>query len=259
MTAASTAAIHAGADFEAIARALLPRPVVVRGGPIDDLQAPLPDEEARCVRDAVDKRVREFTAGRHCAREALRQLGFEVDAIPMGRRREPLWPRGVVGSISHGAGYCIAAVCERSRLASLGVDIESPSALPHSLIDLVCDGRERAWCERNAPELVPLLAKFMFSAKESVFKCLYPVYGHELDFHDVGLDLDLHACRFVAHVPASAVEADADLELRGRIACTAEFVLTSVALNDIDSLRPREPLQFGYIEHEKAPHGLPRC
>lgn len=227
--------------FESVARAMLPRPVVVHGGRIDKLQAPLADTEAGFVQNAVPRRVREFTAGRHCARTALARLGFPVDAIPMGPRREPLWPHGVIGSISHGAGYCLAAVCERSRFAGIGVDIESPSGLPATLVDLVCTPCEREWCERREPDAARLLAKFMFSAKESVFKCLYPVYAQELEFEDVTLDLDLEACRFLAHVPASALDADADLEVRGRFACTGEFVMTCAVLSEADFLRLRKP------------------
>ena len=51
---------------------------------------------------AVQKRKAEFLAGRYCARAALAQLdGSLAVNIGIGANREPLWPPGFVGSITH--------------------------------------------------------------------------------------------------------------------------------------------------------------
>ncbi|WP_405845207.1 4'-phosphopantetheinyl transferase [Streptomyces platensis] len=70
-------------------------------------------EESQVIALAVDKRRREFTTARSCAREALRRLGHPTVPIPRGRSGAPLWPAGVVGSITHCQGYRSAAVVER--------------------------------------------------------------------------------------------------------------------------------------------------
>ena len=55
-----------------------------------------PEEEAVLVR-AVDKRRREFTTARACARAALATLGLPPAPIVPGLRGAPQWPPGVVG------------------------------------------------------------------------------------------------------------------------------------------------------------------
>ena len=57
--------------------------------------------EAELVARAVDKRRREFCTVRHCARQALRQLGLPPAPVLRGERGEPRWPAGVVGSMTH--------------------------------------------------------------------------------------------------------------------------------------------------------------
>ncbi|PZS40918.1 MAG: 4'-phosphopantetheinyl transferase, partial [Pseudonocardiales bacterium] len=66
--------------------------------------------EAELITRAVDKRRREFRTVRHCARQALRQLGLPPAPVLRGERGEPKWPAGVVGSMTHCAGYRAAAV-----------------------------------------------------------------------------------------------------------------------------------------------------
>jgi len=71
-----------------------------------------PEEEA-VIANAVDKRRREFATARACARAALAKLGLPPVPIVPGFRGAPQWPSGVVGSITHCAGYC--AFRRRSR------------------------------------------------------------------------------------------------------------------------------------------------
>ncbi|HEX7029125.1 MAG TPA: 4'-phosphopantetheinyl transferase superfamily protein [Gammaproteobacteria bacterium] len=218
------------AEFRSALSWLLPDPIRRHGGRIETLQQPLLETEALLVRNAVERRVMEFTAGRACAHAVLGELGLAGVPVGMGPRREPLWPSGTVGSISHAAGFCVAAAGTRDHMAGLGVDIECASALPETLTDLVCTPAERRWCEGQSGLSAGLLAKFVFSAKEAVFKCLYPVFGEELDFMDVTLELDMQAGRFIARVSRLALNTDADLELHGRVACTSRLAMTSALL-----------------------------
>lgn len=222
-------------EFQEAVASLLAGPVVCHGGHIDALQAPLHEAEMQSVRGAVPRRVREFTAGRTAARIALQRLGYDDVAIPVGKRRQPVWPPGVTGSISHAGDYCVAAVCTRSSISSLGIDIEQATPLSDSLIELVCTPEEQARFAR-ADGSTGLLAKFAFSAKESVFKCLFPVYGEELEFHDVLLDLSLHEGRYTAHVSRFALNSDSDLEVHGRFTCTSRLVISAAVLHDDDVL-----------------------
>src|SRR5438309_2203367 len=83
----------------------------------------LPEEEAQ-VAQAVPKRREHFTAGRNAGRAALRQLGLAPSAILSDPRGAPLWPDGVVGSITHCEGFCCAVVARQTSVRSIGIDAE---------------------------------------------------------------------------------------------------------------------------------------
>ncbi len=131
---------------------------------------------------AVDKRRAEFLAGRAAAVEALRALG--LDAAP-GRNEDgsPRWPDAAVGSISHGAGRALCAVASRAQVRSLGIDAEkllTPDTRPE-LSRKICSEEELghlALLGASEPHLVSLA----FSAKESLYKCLYPLVGKFMGF-----------------------------------------------------------------------------
>ena len=75
---------------------------------ITDCEAALfPDEQAAVSR-AVEKRRAEFAAGRSLARIALTEIGHAPCAIAQADRA-PVWPLGIVGSITHSNDY--VAVC----------------------------------------------------------------------------------------------------------------------------------------------------
>ena len=78
-------------------------------------------QEAAQIRGAGRSRRQEFTAARTCARQALRELGLPETAILRGEHREPLWPPGIVGSITHCALYSAAVVAWARDFRSLPV------------------------------------------------------------------------------------------------------------------------------------------
>ena len=141
-----------------------------------------PDEEPAVAR-AVAKRRREVAFGRACARQAL---GWSV-AIPAGAGGAPIWPDGILGSITHTDDDAAAMVAERGAVVALGIDLESlaHAARTEDLLTTVTTVAERASTDPALP-----LAALAFSAKEAVYKCLYPTAGQFLDFHDVELAID---------------------------------------------------------------------
>lgn len=153
---------------------------------------PLPAEEHLVAR-AVASRRREFATTRACAREALALLGGPalagVPPLPLlsGPAREPLWPPGIVGSLTHCAGYRAAAVARATDLAALGIDAEPHAALPDGVLTQVASPAERAALDRLPPGLHG--DRVLFSAKESVYKAWYPLAGRWLGFEDAALDL----------------------------------------------------------------------
>jgi 4'-phosphopantetheinyl transferase EntD len=110
----------------------------------------LPGEEGG-FGHAVESRVREFATTRACARRALKQLGAPAVPVPRRVNREPIWPQGYVGSITHCEGYRGAAVARRQDTFSIGIDAEPHDPLPPEILSLVTVCAERTWLSR-APE-----------------------------------------------------------------------------------------------------------
>jgi enterobactin synthetase component D / holo-[acyl-carrier protein] synthase len=159
-----------------------------------------PEEEATVAR-AVDKRRREFTAGRWCARRALVRLGHPEVPIPAGPDRQPQWPPGVVGSITHCAGYRAAALAHDRDLHTIGIDAEPHGPLPDGVLRAVAlpDERDRlAGLSGTDPGVH--WDRLLFSAKESVFKAWYPLARRWLGFEDADLVLDPASESFTARI-----------------------------------------------------------
>jgi 4'-phosphopantetheinyl transferase EntD len=145
----------------------------------------LKPEEARSVQRAVPKRVHEFAAGRQCARHALAELGLVDVAIPVAEDRQPVWPPGVVGSITHTAGLCAAVVAAGTHLAAIGIDTELSHAAKPELWPTICVAEERAWVDALQPRERAAAVTLLFSAKEAFYKCQYPLTGDRLSFSDL--------------------------------------------------------------------------
>jgi len=159
--------------------------------------------ESDAVEGAAQTRIEQFTAGRVCAHIALARLGVATTApILRGEDRAPIWPRGFVGSISHTDTWCAAAVARADDLRSIGIDLEPATPLKEALWRRVCTPRERDWLQ-SLPE-PGLAGKVLFSAKESVYKCQYPITTQFLGFHALELEIDDGA--FVATFQQAAGE-----------------------------------------------------
>ena len=141
--------------------------------------------ERECVAHAVEKRVREFAAGRLTARAALVALGHEPVPLLIGPDRMPAWPAGVVGSITHTDGYCVAVVGSATQFAAIGVDAECVEAMSPSLWPLTLHAEEFASL-KNLDEAARLqMTTIIFSAKEAFYKCQYPLTRRWIGFEEV--------------------------------------------------------------------------
>lgn len=137
---------------------------------------------------AVQKRKAGFIAGRYCAQQALAELGGPLHAgsgIGIGPNREPLWPAGFVGSITHTHGYAAAVVAPRSSILAVGVDSETwiEPASAAEVSGQILTSREEHAAQTHCLESDLQYLTLVFSAKESLFKCLFPLVGSFFDFH----------------------------------------------------------------------------
>ncbi|AOR31530.1 hypothetical protein BFF78_11175 [Streptomyces fodineus] len=209
------------------------------GDPAD--AALLPEEEV-LVENAVPRRRRECTTVRHLARRALGELGHAPVPLLRGDRGAPLWPKGVVGSMTHCDGYRAAAVADRTRLSAVGIDAEPHAPLYDDLLDLVSLPPERdhlAELERQDPRIN--WDCLLFSAMEAVFKAWFPLTGAWLEFEDARLTFRPRDRAFSAVVlaagQAAAREAgigDAEVPrgFTGRWTVEKGIVVTAIAAGD---------------------------
>jgi 4'-phosphopantetheinyl transferase EntD len=174
-------------------------------GDHDDV-ALFPEEEALLAR-AVDKRRREFTTARGCARRALATLGVPPAPILPGERGAPQWPPGIVGSITHCAGYRGVAVAHAGDVLAIGIDAEPDDVLPDGVLDTVSVPAERARLrELSAVAPGTCWDRLLFSAKESVYKAWFPLAKRWLGFEDADIVFDVVNGTFDARLLIGDVE-----------------------------------------------------
>jgi enterobactin synthetase component D / holo-[acyl-carrier protein] synthase len=191
--------------------------------------APLFAAEEAAVEGAVETRRREFATARACARVALGRWGLSRQPIPVGPAGEPLWPAGIVGSITHCDGYRACAAAHRVDLLAVGIDAEPAQPLPAGTLAAVAFDDELAQVRRLVAEepSVPW-GRLLFSAKEAVFKAWYSLTGQRLGFEDAHLVVDPFSGTFSAHLAVRA--AGEQRGFRGRWALDEGIVLTAVAV-----------------------------
>lgn len=181
--------------------AILPSAVAAEEAFGDDVDAELFPEEAAVIANAVGKRQREFTTGRACARAALARLGLPSAPIPRGERGAPQWPAGVVGSITHCAGYRACAVAWRHEVVTIGLDAEPHGPLPPGVLTVVASAAEQARLTALAAAAPGVhWDRLLFSAKESVYKAWFPLTGRWLGFDDAAIDFDPGRGEFTARL-----------------------------------------------------------
>jgi enterobactin synthetase component D len=147
---------------------------------------------------ASPKRKTEYLSGRECAVAALRTAGCEANAaVPpaMGEDRLPQWPSGWLGCITHSHGEAIAAVSRADATRLLGIDVErliDPASVEGIAALVALDGELAQFSACTQSQALTIL----FSAKESLYKALYPEVQHFMDFS---------AARITAFAPGALV------------------------------------------------------
>ncbi len=219
------------------AHLLPPSVAIVRADQAAQWEDGLLPEEQALIRAAVPKRQREFTAGRNCARAAMRALGWpehQIGAIGVGAHREPLLPPGLIGSITHSAHFCAAALArDDGTLLSLGIDADANKPLEPGLETLLMQADEQLhW--RSATPAGCHAAILAFSLKEAFFKAVFPRCRRYLEFSNVRLehrsfDGETGQVHFVVLDPTLRAQLQG-LELDARYGFDPELVYSAVTL-----------------------------
>jgi 4'-phosphopantetheinyl transferase EntD len=145
--------------------------------PLEDHEGFFLQEEKEVVSTACEKRQADFLTGRYCARKSMEAIGLTAAFVPVSSSRAPLWPSSVVGSITHTEGYCAALVGLSERFLSIGIDGQRITC------GRISDGMKKLILRDDEDWQNDLELNLVFSAKESLFKCLNPLVEKFFGFH----------------------------------------------------------------------------
>ena len=186
-------------------------------------------EEEQFTKRMVKRRLREFQHGRNCARLALSMLGQPPGPIGRGKHREPLWPEGFVGTISHAGPYAAAAVAAADLFLGIGLDMEYADPIEDRLIESIC--RTEEIDRANDNEGIGQHAKLLFSIKESIYKCLWPLIREFVDFTEIEVRLVADSERYKAIAHTAKCDAVPVNRLSGRYRRYGKLILTSAYIS----------------------------
>ena len=147
-------------------------------GALSDL---LPEEQAILPTPVSPLRERQFVWGRLAAQQCLRELGFEGSPVKKGEHREPLWPEGIVGSISHTNTRGGAACAHLRDFRTLGYDLQEVREISSNVLLRIASEGERCWIEEREED-AKFRANLLFSVKESIYKALFPLCRKYIGF-----------------------------------------------------------------------------
>lgn len=123
-------------------------------------------------------------AARALVRHLLAAEGLAAAAIGRGPAGDPVWPAGFTGSIAHDDEVAVCAIARKADIPSLGIDIEPAEPLPDEIAALaVTPGDILAGTDPR------LATRLLFSAKEAVYKAVYPLDGEVLEYEHIRIDL----------------------------------------------------------------------
>lgn len=195
---------------------LLPVSTVVLEDSLANLDAAVPAAEAALVAGAVDKRRREFAAGRLLAHQALAVLGQPQACIGADPHGVPAWPPCATGCITHAAGRVAVAVAARDHVQAIGIDMEAVDRFHPGIEGQVLAGRELRQLARVSHERRQARAAVLFCAKEAWFKCQFPLLRRRLGLHEAEVAVDWDSGRFVIR-PRDAVDPQGEVAGRSSV------------------------------------------
>jgi 4'-phosphopantetheinyl transferase EntD len=222
---------HLGARDAAALGTIIPRGIAFCEYPSQTVDTSLRPAEIKQIvqRKMSTKRQVEFARGRACARRAMAHLGYQDEDLLIGTSRAPMWPKGLVGSITHCESYCAAAVARTTDLKALGIDAEIWEEFPIEVCDEIVEVAElNASAFSLSPS--PLQLALIFSAKESIFKAINPLIQRFFDFRSVRVQVDFTRESFSIYSTDIDEIKKLSPSLRGRFIITGPLVLTSAII-----------------------------
>jgi enterobactin synthetase component D len=185
---------------------------------------------------AISKRKAEYLAGRYSAMQALDKLGARVTNITTGHHRNPIWPPNIIGSITHTTSTAFSALAYKTDFDHIGIDYEQ--IIEHSVAKdiastIINDFEEQQLI--NWPMSFEKALTLVFSAKESLFKALYPKVGHYFDFSSAEiLTISEEKNSFTIRLSQSLTQSlPKGMHFSGYFQATDQHILTVIAGSDL--------------------------
>lgn len=188
---------------------------------------------------SVNKRRAEYLAGRLSAADAIRKLCGFWSTPGTSDYGAPVWPVGLIGSISHSSNYVVSVVIRaEKKLIGIGVDLEGIITTDQVklLMDTVLLPDEINKFIVNKSEWIKQVnCTLVFSLKESLFKALYPIVRKRFYYEAVTIlncSLGGVACLCVAEDVSSSI--NCGFQVSGYACLYGGKVLTVVFLHAKD-------------------------
>jgi 4'-phosphopantetheinyl transferase EntD len=157
---------------------------------------PLFDDESNLAESFGTQRQLDFATGRYCARMAMEALGENPQALLIGSNREPLWPNGITGSISHSRKMCGAIAGRNEHFNALGLDIEEVGRVQLHVWNSIFTEAEQDFLRQFEDPDQQRWATLYFAMKEAFYKFQFPITRKYLGFKEVELRIEASAIGF---------------------------------------------------------------
>jgi len=182
------------------------------------------------------KRKTEFIMGRTVAHLALKK--FKLETIPILRNletREPCWPKSIFGSITHSGNLAAAAVGLTDDISGIGIDLEDLSRkINFKISRYICVDDELKYLEKLSPEQANFNLRIIFSAKESIFKCFFPISRRYLHFKDAYVKINEKKSEFSFTLSTACSNiTKVGYRHKGFFSLKENFLLTSIYIKNI--------------------------
>lgn len=190
------------------------------------------DAELAAIAKAVRSRREQYAATRHLARHVYARLGVAAQPLVNRKDRSPIWPEGYLGALTHTEGFCGVAVASERTLRGVGIDAERSQPLEAGVADHVLTEQEQRRLRQAGHDPLQLGALW-FSAKESVYKAVFPTLQRFVGFREVEIHVQLETGTFSAVAVAPTLSDDhAGLvaALQGRFVEQGGLWITSAVL-----------------------------
>lgn len=127
---------------------------------------------------------------RTCARYAFSEYNITRSEILSDIYGKPVWPEGIIGSLSHCEGCVGAAIAHTYYYRSIGIDIEENYFLPIEIIHFsLFDNEIKTISMLKNSNPTVAWDRLFFSAKEAVYKAISYAENTAIPFTDIEISL----------------------------------------------------------------------